>query len=116
MCPRGRLHYRQRPHAPAARRTPMDNLFPVVLPVCCGIDVHKKALTACLLQTGAWGAAVAEVWTFRTVTSQLQELAHWLRQAGCRPVALESTGVYWKPVFNVLELAGLEGVLVTAQH
>lgn len=94
----------------------MDNLLPVVLAVCCGIDVHKKTLTACLLQTGASGEALSETRTFGTVTSQLQELAHWLRQHGCRHVALESTGVYWKPVFNILEPAGLEVVLVNAQH
>lgn len=94
----------------------MDNLLPVVLPTCCGIDVHKKTLTACLLQTGASGEVVSQKRTFRTVTSQLQELARWLGQHGCRHVALESTGVYWKPVFNVLEPAGLEVVLVNAQH
>lgn len=94
----------------------MDPLLPVVLPICCGIDVHKKTVTACLLQTGASGAAVADVRTFRTLTGQLQELASWLVAAGCRQVALESTGVYWKPVFNVLEQAGLEVVLVNAQH
>ena len=94
----------------------MDNLLPVVLPICCGIDVHKKTLTACLLQTGASGEAVSETRTFRTVTGQLQELVRWLQQAGCRHVALESTGVYWKPVFNVLEPAGREVVLVNAQH
>jgi transposase len=94
----------------------MNNLLPVVLSLCCGIDVHKKTVTACLLQSGVSGAAVCEVRTFRTVTDQLQELARWLVQAGCQCVALESTGVYWKPVFNVLEPAGLEVVLVNAQH
>lgn len=94
----------------------MDTLLPVVLSTCCGIDVHKKTLTACLLQTGASGEAVSEVRTFQTVTSHLQELARWLVQAGCRHVALESTGVYWKPVFNILEPAGVEVVLVNAQH
>jgi transposase len=94
----------------------MDALLPVVLSVCCGVDVHKKTVTACLLQTGASGEAVSQIRTFHTVTSQLQELARWLVQAGCRHVALESTGVYWKPVFNVLEQAGLEVVLVNAQH
>src|ERR1700722_2588168 len=117
MCPRGRLHNRRRPYAPpTAGRFAMDNLLPVVLSVCCGIDVHKKTVTACLLQTGVSGEAVCEVRTFRTVTDSLQELARWLVQAGCRHVALESTGVYWKPVFNVLEPAGLEVVLVNAQH
>jgi transposase len=94
----------------------MDNLLPVVLPTCCGIDVHKKTLTACLLQTGASGEVVIDQRTFRTVTGQLEELARWLVQRGCRHVALESTGVYWKPVFNILEPAGLEVVLCNAQH
>jgi hypothetical protein len=104
LCPRGRLHYRRRLHAcPDTWKILMDNLLPFVLSVCCGIDVHTKTVTACLLQTGTSGEAVSEVRTFRTVTDQLQELACWLVQAGCRQVALESTGVYWKPVFNVLE-------------
>ena len=50
------------------------------------------------------------------MTSQLQELAQWLVQEGCRHVAIESTGVYWKPVYNLLEKAGIEVVLVNAQH
>src|SRR5262249_28964896 len=75
-----------------------------------------KPRTACLLTTGASGEAVHQVRTFRTVTGQLQELARWLAEAGCRQVALESTGVYWQPVFNVLEPAGLQVILVNAQH
>jgi transposase len=94
----------------------MDVLLSVVLTNCCGIDVHKKTLTACLLKTGASGEALQQRRVFRTVTSQLQELAAWLAQEGCRHVAIESTGVYWKPVFNVLEKAGIEVVLVNAQH
>ncbi len=76
----------------------------------------QEDVTACLLQTGASGEAVCEVRIFRIVTDQLQELTRWLAQASCRQVALESTGVYWKPVFNVLEPAGLEVVLVNAHH
>jgi transposase len=94
----------------------MDALLSVVLPICCGIDVHKKTLTACLLLTGASGDVLKASRVFRTVTGQLQELAAWLVRQGCRHVAIESTGVYWKPVFNVLEKAGLEVVLVNAQH
>jgi transposase len=59
---------------------------------------------------------VKEIRVFATVTAGLQELAGWLRQHGCPSVAIESTGVYWKPVCNVLEPAGLEVVLVNAQH
>jgi transposase len=94
----------------------VDTSPSVVLPICCGVDAHKNTLTACLPTTGASGKAVQEVRTFRTVTAQLQELARWLVAAECRTVALESTGVYWKPVFNVLEPVGLEVVLVNAQH
>jgi transposase len=94
----------------------MDVLLPVVLSICCGIDVHKKTLTACLLKTGASGEGIKEIRVFKTVTAQLHELAAWLQQAGCRQVGIESTGVYWKPVFNVLEQAGIEVVLVNAQH
>lgn len=94
----------------------MDATLPVVLPVCCGIDVHKNTLTACLLKTGASNQAVSEVRTFRATTNALQELARWLIDAKCPTVALESTGVYWKPVFNILEPAGLEVVLCNAQH
>jgi transposase len=94
----------------------VDAALPVVLPTCCGIDVHKNTLTACLLTTGASNQAVPEVRTFRTTTAALQELAHWLLDVKCPTVALESTGVYWKPVFNILEPAGLEVVLVNAQH
>jgi transposase len=94
----------------------VDALLNAVLPTCCGIDVHKKTLTACLLKPGASGEPVKEVRAFRTVTAQLHELARWLRQQGCRHVALESTGVYWKPVHNVLEGAGHEVILVNAAH
>lgn len=94
----------------------MDATLPVVLPICCGIDVHKNTLTACLLTSGASNQAVSEVRTFSTTTNALQELARWLLDTKCPTVALESTGVYWKPVFNILEPAGLEVVLVNAQH
>jgi transposase len=94
----------------------MDPLLPVVLPSCCGIDVHKKSLTACLLTSGASEKVVQELRVFTTVTAGLRELARWLNERGCRQVAIESTGVYWKPVFNILEAAGLEVILVNAQH
>lgn len=69
---------------------------------CCGLDVHKHTVVACLLQTEAEGRC-KEVRTFGTMTDDLLALADWLRAAGCTQVALESTGVYWKPVYNLLE-------------
>jgi transposase len=94
----------------------MDRLLSVIVSCCCGIDVHKKSLTACLLANGASGEVVKAVRVFSTMTVGLQELAAWLKQCGCRHAVIESTGVYWKPVFNVLEPAGLEVLLVNAQH
>jgi transposase len=70
---------------------------------CCGVDVHKKTVVACLLQVGADGRRRREVRTFTTMTDDLLALADWLRAAGCTHVAMESTGVYWKPVYNILE-------------
>jgi transposase len=95
---------------------PMDAPLPVVLSLCCGIDVHKKTLTACLLKPGASGETTKHIRAFKTMTGALQELAAWLVGEGCRHVAIESAGVYWKPVFNLLEKAKVEVVLVNAQH
>ncbi len=70
---------------------------------CCGIDVHKDTVTACLIVPGADGQPVKESRTFSTMTGDLNALAQWLKETGCTHVAMESTGVYWKPVYNVLE-------------
>jgi transposase len=91
-------------------------MMPVLLGVCCGLDVHKKSVTACLLTIGASGDAVKELRTFATTTAQLEQLAAWLRQVDCRDVAMESTGVYWKPVHNILEKVCARVLLVNAQH
>lgn len=75
----------------------------VVFPACCGIDVHQKSLVACVRLIGAAGRVSKEVRTFATTTAALSELARWLQTIGVTHVAIESTGVYWKPVWNVLE-------------
>lgn len=87
-----------------------------MLDVCCGLDVHKKSVTACLLRTGASKKAAKEFRTFATTTGALRELAAWLREADCQHVAMESTGVYWRPVFNLLEGVCRQVLLVNAQH
>ena len=82
---------------------------------CCGLDVHKQTVVACLLQVGADGRRRKELRTFGTMTDDLLALADWLQGAGCTQVAMGSTGVYWKPVYNLLE--GQCSVLVAnAQH
>ena len=82
---------------------------------CCGLDVHKRFVVACLITHAEDGKQHKELRRFDTVTPELLRLVDWLQSAGCTHVALESTGVYWKPIFNVME--GLfELVLVNAQH
>ncbi len=87
----------------------------VIYERCCGLDVHKKTVVACLITPGEAGQPHKETRTFGTMTQDLLALADWLVAAGCTHVVMESTGVYWKPIYNVLE--GLfELVVVNAQH
>ena len=82
---------------------------------CAGLDVHKKTVVACMLKTGERGKVSREVRTFATTTASLLALADWLSEQEVSQVAMESTGVYWRPVFNILE-ATCEVILVNAQH
>lgn len=75
----------------------------VMIPRCCGIDVHKSTLVACLLLTKPNGQTGKTVKTFSTMTADLIALKDWLEANECTHAAIESTGVYWKPVFNILE-------------
>ena len=87
----------------------------VVIERCCGLDVHKRTVVACLVTPGPRGRAQKEIRTFGTMTDEVLRLADWLTAAGCTHVALESTGVYWKPIWNVLE-GQVSLLLVNAQH
>jgi transposase len=87
----------------------------VLFPRCCGLDVHKKNLVACVLVPGADGKAARFLRTFGTMTADLLGLTDWLLAYGVTHVAMESTGVYWKPVYNLLE-SSFELLLVNAQH
>jgi transposase len=82
---------------------------------CCGLDVHKKVIVACLLIVQADGELYKEIRKCGTMTKDLLALLDWLQQNDCHQVAMESTGVYWKPVYNILE-GHLEVVVVNAQH
>jgi transposase len=84
--------------------------------ICCGVDVHKDSLTACLRRRGGGGHGTQELRTFGTTTGELLALLDWLVAAGCTHVAMESTGVYWKPVFNILEGHFQQVLVVNAQH
>ena len=78
---------------------------------CCGIDVHKKIIVACL-RIGR----KHETKEFGTSTEDLRKLANWLLENDCQLAAMESTGSYWKPVYNVLEVLGQEIIVVNAHH
>jgi transposase len=87
----------------------------VVYERCAGLDIHKQTVVACRITPGPRGAAQKEVRSFGTMTEQLLELADWLGAAGVTQVAMESTGVYWKPVWNLLE-DQFTLLLANAQH
>lgn len=82
---------------------------------CAGLDVHKKTVVACCLTRDAQGKKAQETRTFSTMTQDLLALSDWLQEAGVTQVALESTGEYWKPVYNLLE-ENFTLLLVNARH
>ena len=83
-------------------------------PVCCGIDVHKDTLTACLRRVEADGQVSKEGRECATTYTSLLALSDWLIEQHCPVVAMESTGVYWKPVYHVL--AGTVEVFIGNAH
>jgi transposase len=87
----------------------------VLYPRCSGIDVHKRFVVVCLSCVQANGQRSKEVRQFTTMTHDIVAMKEWLKASGCSHVAMESTGVYWKPIFHVLE-GDFEIVLVNAQH
>ncbi|MCP3774574.1 IS110 family transposase [Paenibacillus sp. MZ04-78.2] len=75
----------------------------IVYPICCGIDVHKTFVVACIASTNSKGVTTYKRHRFSTYTKGLKELSQWLCEHNCKDVCMESTGKYWIPVFNVLE-------------
>jgi transposase len=87
----------------------------ILYPRCAGCDVHKKTVKVCLLIREANGQAHKEFRTYGTTTHELLELADWLKEQGCTHLAMEGTGVYWKPVYNLLE-GSVDLLVVNARH
>ena len=77
-------------------------MIAVVLEKCAGLDVHRDSVMACLMWGPAQGEAQWEIRRFGTTVPELMQLKQWLQHNGCHDVAMESTGAYWEPVFNVL--------------
>ena len=78
---------------------------------CAGLDVHKKTVVACVITPKS-----KETRTFGAMTNELIEMGDWITNQGVTHVAMESTGVYWKPVYNLLEMLDIKILLVNAQH
>jgi transposase len=78
---------------------------------CCGLDIHKASITACVIIGDQ-----KEIRTFRTMTEDLLQMTAFLRERGVQMTAMESTGSYWKPIFNIMEVEGINAILVNAAH
>jgi len=81
----------------------MARTVDIVYPVCCGMDVHKNFLVACIATTNELSHTTHQIRRFSTFTGDLRKLANWLEQNNCKDVCMESSGKYWIPVFNALE-------------
>jgi transposase len=89
-------------------------IIEIVHPVCCGLDVHKESMSACILYRDEDGREKQDIEVFGTFTDDLMRLRAWLMDHECPVVAMESTGIYWRPVHNVLE-GTVRVVLVNAR-
>ncbi|MDD5760435.1 MAG: IS110 family transposase [Desulfobulbaceae bacterium] len=98
-----------------AKRQKDTRLLSVIHPICCGLDVHKEKISACLITTDQAGNEEHEIREFGSFTDELIGLREWLLASNCPIVAMESTGVYWRPVHNIIE-GYLEVILVNARH
>jgi transposase len=98
--------------APAARQ---EEIMEVLHPRCCGLDVHKATVVACVRRV-IDSKTIKETRTFATTTASLIALSAWLTETKCTRVAMEATGVYWKPVWHILSDEDFELVLANAAH
>ena len=92
-----------------------SRILSVIHSVCCGLDVHKKVIVATLISTDDSGQDISQTMEFGTFTDDLEKLRSWLLEHECHVVAMESTGIYWRCVHNILE-ADFEVILVNARH
>lgn len=83
----------------------------VVYSHCCGLDVHKKTVVACIITP-----EIKEIRTFSTMTDDLISMVDWIKSKGCTHVAMESTGSFWKPIYNLLEMENIEVLVVNAKR
>ena len=80
-------------------------MLKIVYPICCGMDVHKNFLVACIATTNNCGITTYKSRRFSTYTKDLRLCKEWLLQNNCKDVCMESTGKYWMPIYNILEVS-----------
>ena len=78
-------------------------MLKIVFPICCGMDVHKSFVVACIAATNGHGVTTYQSKRFSTFTGDLRRCAAWLAENNCKDVCMESTGKYWIPIYNILE-------------
>ena len=78
-------------------------MLKIVYPICCGMDVHKSFIVACIATTNEQGVTTYISKRFSTFTGDLRRCAEWLALHNCGDVCMESTGKYWIPIYNILE-------------
>jgi transposase len=83
----------------------------VIYERCCGLDIHKASITACVLV-----GKKKEICTFGTMTDDLLRMTAFLKERDVQMTAMESTGSFWKPIFNIMEVEGIPAILVNAAH
>jgi hypothetical protein len=91
-------------------------LMDIVYPRCCGLDVHRKTVVACVLLTQPDGTVTKQIRSFGTMTADLLALSDWLAALEVTQIALESPGMYWQLVYALVEAEERTLVLVNAQH
>jgi transposase len=91
-------------------------MIEAILERCAGLDVHQETIVVCFLSGPLNCTPCSELKTFGTTTDELLAMGHWLTDSGCTHIAMESTGVYWKPVWNILEAFDLDLTLANAHH
>ena len=79
---------------------------------CCGIDIHKNMMVACIFTS----VRKKEIRQFSTITEDILQLVSWLKETDCEMAAMENTGSYWKPVYNIFEEEQIPIMVVNAQH
>ena len=91
-------------------------MLKIVYRICCGMDVHKSFVVACIASTNENGVTTYKSKRFSTFTGDLRRCADWLSENNCKDVCMESTGKYWIPIYNILESTDRKSTRLNSSH